>query len=156
MTAPSAAQPPQAQPPHAQPPQAQPAKVLSDVARESVSIPARAAKLLATNLSMLLTLICLGLAGRQAIIWLAVWLSNFSSFAASLVMPLAPVCVMLSLIFCLWQLRPSLPFLAATFPDRAETSTRNGSNGDVDTRNPKAPGARRRLHRFGGRPVCRW
>ena len=30
----------------------------------------------------------------------------------------APLMVMLSIIFSLWLLRPSLPFLAATFPDR--------------------------------------
>lgn len=39
-------------------------------------------------------------------------------------MPLAPLCIMVSLIYCLWLLRPSLPFLYATFPGRKETSAR--------------------------------
>lgn len=95
---------------------------LRGVARESAVIPVRGAHLLIRNFPQLVTVICLGLAGRQAVIWLAVWLSAYSSFAASLVMPLAPVCVMLAIIFCLWLLRPSLPFLAATFPERGETS----------------------------------
>ena len=81
-------------------------------------IPIRAVSLLFRHLPQLVTVICLGLAGRQTVIWLAVWLSAFSSLAASLIMPLAPLMVMLSIIFSLWLLRPSLPFLAATFPDR--------------------------------------
>ncbi|MCP1387882.1 hypothetical protein M5J20_06715 [Corynebacterium sp. TA-R-1] len=95
---------------------------LRDLAAESAIIPGRALTLLLRHLPQLVTVICFGLAGRQAAIWLAVWLSSFSSFAASLVMPLAPLCVMVALIFSLWLLRPSLPFLAATFPDRSETS----------------------------------
>lgn len=97
---------------------------LRDLAYESASIPVRALKLLVRHFAQLVTVICLGLAGRQAVIWLAVWVSNFSSFAASLIMPLAPLCIMVSLIYCLWLLRPSLPFLYATFPDRKETSAR--------------------------------
>lgn len=97
---------------------------LRDVAVESAVIPARAAGLLFRHLPQLVTAVCLGLAGRQAVIWLAVWLSTFSSLAASLVMPLAPLMVMLSIIFSLWLLRPSLPFLAATFPDRKDGSSR--------------------------------
>lgn len=97
---------------------------LRDLAAESAIIPGRALALLLRHLPQLVTVICLGLAGRQAVIWLAVWLSGVSSFAASLIMPLAPLCVMVALIFCLWLLRPSLPFLAATFPEPRETSTR--------------------------------
>ena len=97
---------------------------LRELAAQSVAIPARAVHVLFRHFPQLLTLVCLGLAGRQAVIWIAVWLSSVSSFAASLVMPLAPLCVMVSLIFCLWLLRPSLPFLAATFPDRDGTSAR--------------------------------
>lgn len=97
---------------------------LRDLIRESAIIPLRAASLLFQHLPQLVTLVCLGLAGRQAVIWLAVWVSDFSSFAANLIMPLAPLAVMLSLISCLWLLRPSLPFLSATFPDRSEVSTR--------------------------------
>lgn len=97
---------------------------LRDVAVESAVIPIRAVSLLFRHLPQLVTVICLGLAGRQAVIWLAVWLSTFSSLAASLVMPLAPLMVMLSIIFSLWLLRPSLPFLAATFPDRKDGSSR--------------------------------
>lgn len=95
---------------------------LRTTTKETLSIPLRALGLLLGHLPQLITVICLGLAGRQAVIWLAVWISQFSSLAATLVMPLAPACVMISLIFCLWLLRPSLPFLAATFPARAETS----------------------------------
>lgn len=97
---------------------------LRDVAVESAVIPARAVSLLFRHLPQLVTVICLGLAARQAVIWLAVWLSTFSSLAASLVMPLAPLMVMLSIIFSLWLLRPSLPFLAATFPDRKDGSSK--------------------------------
>lgn len=97
---------------------------MRDLAVESAVIPGRAVTLLLRHLPQLVTVICLGLAGRQAVIWCAVWLSTFSSLAASLVMPLAPLSVMVSLIFCLWLLRPSLPFLSATFPDRDETSSR--------------------------------
>lgn len=99
-------------------------RTLRDVATESAVIPLRAASLLFRHLPQLVTLVCLGLAGRQAVIWLATWVSDYSSFAASLIMPLAPLSVMLSLIFCLWALRPSLPFLSATFPGLSETSTR--------------------------------
>lgn len=97
---------------------------MRDLAVESAVIPGRALTLLLRHLPQLVTVICLGLAGRHAVIWCAVWLSSFSSLAASLVMPLAPLSVMVSLIFCLWLLRPSLPFLSATFPDRDETSSR--------------------------------
>ena len=64
---------------------------LRDVAVESAVIPARAVSLLFRHLPQLVTVICLGLAARQAVIWLAVSLSTFSSLAASLVMPLAPL-----------------------------------------------------------------
>lgn len=87
-------------------------------------IPARAVSLLFRHLPQLVTVIFVGLAGRQAVIWLAVWLSTFSSLAVSLVMALAPLMVMLSIIFSLWLLRPSLPFLSATFPDRKDGSSR--------------------------------
>lgn len=97
---------------------------LRDIARESVIIPARALRLLVQHLPQLITIVCLGLAGRQAVIWLAFWVSGFNTLAANLIMPLAPLSVMMSLIVALWLLRPSLPFLAATFPDRKETSTR--------------------------------
>mgnify|MGYP006902848737 FL=1 len=74
-------------------------RTLRDVATESAIIPFRAAGLLIRHLPQLVTLVCLGLAGRQAVIWLATWVSDFSSFAASLIMPLAPLSVMLSLVF---------------------------------------------------------
>ncbi|QYH20288.1 hypothetical protein JKI95_05095 [Corynebacterium aquatimens] len=45
------------------------------LASESLSIPGRAATLLVRHFPQLVTVICLGLAGRQAVIWLAVWLS---------------------------------------------------------------------------------
>lgn len=97
---------------------------LRDLIRESAIIPVRAASLLLQHLPQLVTLVCLGLGGRQAAIWLATLVSDYSSFAASLIMPLAPLCVMLSLIFCLWALRPLLPFLSVTFPGLSETSAR--------------------------------
>lgn len=97
---------------------------LREVARESVIIPARAVRSMFQHLPQLGTVICLGLAGRQAVIWLAFWISGFNTLAANLIMPLAPLSVMMSLIIALWLLRPSLPFLAATFPDRKKTSTR--------------------------------
>lgn len=100
------------------------APALRDLAAETLMIPARAAVLLLRHLPQLVTTICLGLAGRQAVVWIAVWVSSYSSLAASLIMPLAPLSVMLSIIVSLWLLRPSLPFLSATFPDRAATSTR--------------------------------
>ncbi|OFT77549.1 hypothetical protein HMPREF3104_02190 [Corynebacterium sp. HMSC30G07] len=95
-----------------------------DMIAASATIPVSALRLLVRHLPQLIALICAGLAGRQAVIWLAVWLSNYSSFGASLIMPLAPLSVMMSLILCLWVLRPSLPFLAETFPERAETQSR--------------------------------
>lgn len=101
-----------------------PAASPRQIAAESVAIPARAARLLFRHLPQLVTIICLGLAGRQAVIWLAFWVSGFNTLAANLIMPLAPLSVMMSLIFALWALRPSLPFLTATIPDRTETSTR--------------------------------
>lgn len=97
---------------------------LRDIARESVIIPARALRLLVQHLPQLITIICLGLAGRQTVIWFAYWISSFNTLLANLIMPLAPLSVMFSLILALWWLRPSLPFLAATFPDRKDTPTR--------------------------------
>lgn len=97
---------------------------LKEMLVESAIIPARAGELLIRHFPQIVTLICLGLAGRQAVIWASVWISDYSSFAASLLMPLAPLCVMLAIIVCLWLLRPSLPFLAATFPDRTQSPTR--------------------------------
>lgn len=82
------------------------------VIAESLAIPAQAARLLVRHLPQLITLVCLGVAGCQAVTWLAVWVSSFSSLAAMLIMPLAPACVMASLVFCLWQLQPSLPFFS--------------------------------------------
>ena len=95
-----------------------------EIAAESVIIPVRAAGLLLRHLPQLITCVCLGLTGRQAVIWLAVWISNFSKVGASLVMPLAPLSVMVALIYALWYLRPSLPFLSRAIPGREETSSR--------------------------------
>lgn len=102
-------------------PARRPAAPPAELAAESAAIPARAARVLVRHFPQLVTLVCLGLAGRQAVIWLAVWVSNFTPYGATLIMPLAPLCLMVSLIFCLWLLRSSLPFLAETFPRREAT-----------------------------------
>lgn len=85
---------------------------------EVFAIPSLALCLLWRHLPQLVTAICLGLAGRQAVIWIAVGVSSFSSLAAMLIMPLAPACVMASMIFALWFVQPSL----ATMSTRAQPS----------------------------------
>ena len=95
--------------------------------KEALAIPGLAARVLARHFPVLVIIICLGLAGRQAIIWLAVWASNFGGLWPTLLLPLAPLCVMTSLIAALWSVRPSLPYLAQAFPapeGRALTRTR--------------------------------
>lgn len=74
---------------------------LREVARESVIIPARAVRSLVQHLPQPVTVICLGLAGRQAVIWLAFWVSGFYTLAANLIMPLAPFSVRMPLIIAL-------------------------------------------------------
>lgn len=81
---------------------------------ELLAIPAQALRLLGHHLPQIITAVSLGLAGRQAVIWFATWISSFSSFAAMLIMPLAPVCVMVSMIFGLWLLTPSLQSLESS------------------------------------------
>ncbi|SIQ37268.1 hypothetical protein CAFEA_01620 [Corynebacterium afermentans subsp. afermentans] len=75
---------------------------------EVFAIPSQALRLLWRHLPQLITAVCLGLAGRQAVIWIAVGVSSFSSLAAMLIMPLAPACVMASMIFAFWFVQPSL------------------------------------------------
>ena len=84
---------------------------------EFLAIPGQALRMLGHHLPQIVTAVSLGLAGRQAVIWFATWISSFSSFAAMLIMPLAPACVMVSMIFGLWFLTPSLrSFESSPFP----------------------------------------
>lgn len=79
---------------------------------DPVFIPVTAARLLFRHFPELVTFVCLGLAGHHSIIWLSVWVTNFSAFAAYLIVPFAPLCVMLALVFSLWRLQPSLPCIS--------------------------------------------
>lgn len=97
------------------------------------AVPLAALRILGAHWAMLITVIALGLAGRQAVIWLAVLVSDVSPLAATLMLPLAPISVMSALIFALWRLRPSLPFVSAVL--------------DTD---PTKEGLRTRLITLGG------
>lgn len=101
--------------------------------RRLMAVPLAALRILGAHWAMLITVIALGLAGRQAVIWLAVVVSNDSPLLATLLMPLAPISVMAALIFALWQLRPSLPFVS-----------------QVLTTDPTKEGLRTRLITLGG------
>ena len=79
---------------------------------DAAFIPIAAARLLFQHFPELVTFVCLGLAGHHSIIWLSMWVTNFSAFAAYLILPFAPLCVMLAMMFSLWRLQPSLPCLS--------------------------------------------
>lgn len=81
---------------------------LHDIATEFFAIPVLAGRIFIRHFPQIVTLVCLGLAGRQAVIWLSVWASSSSPVLAMLTMPLAPACVMISLIYCMWIVLPSL------------------------------------------------
>lgn len=79
-------------------------------AAEAVSVPRHALKLLWRYFPALVTVICAALAARAAVLWLATWLSAYSSLAATLLFPFAPLAVMTGLIVCLWLMQPSMRF----------------------------------------------
>lgn len=83
---------------------------------ELVAIPVLAARLLVRNLPQLITILCLGLAGREIVIWLSIWVSSRSSLLAMLIMPLAPAAVMISMVIAFWLLRHSLTTLGGLTP----------------------------------------
>lgn len=91
-------------------------RTFSDIAR----IPLSAARLLWHHWPALVTLICLGLAGRQGVIWLSVAASNLNGLLPALLMPLAPLSVMTSLILCLWVMQPSLGLPGASRPGKID------------------------------------
>ncbi len=93
--------------------------------QEALLIPLAASRLAARHLPTLVTIVCLGLAARQGIIWLAVWSSTSNALVPTLLMPLAPLAVMVSLIVSLWLLFPSLSFLSATFSNPRQSESRS-------------------------------
>ena len=84
--------------------------VILESARDAVSVPLDAAKLLWRYLPQLVTVICLSLAVRAAVLWLAVVVSAWSPLAATLIFPFAPLSVMTGVIICFWILQPSMGF----------------------------------------------
>lgn len=85
-------------------------KVILESARDALSVPLDAAKLLWRYLPQLITVICLSLAVRAAVLWLAVVISEYSPLAATLIFPFAPLSVMTGVIVCFWIMQPSMEF----------------------------------------------
>ena len=85
-------------------------KVILESARDALSVPLDAAKLLWRYLPQLVTVICLALAARGAVLWLAVVVSAWSPLAATLIFPFAPLSVMTGVIICFWIMQPSMDF----------------------------------------------
>ena len=85
-------------------------KVILESARDALSVPLDAAKLLWRYLPQLVTVICLALAARGAVLWFAVVVSAWSPLAATLIFPFAPLSVMTGVIICFWIMQPSMDF----------------------------------------------
>ncbi|WP_144413454.1 hypothetical protein [Corynebacterium epidermidicanis] len=79
---------------------------------ESLSIPRDALRLALRHAPALISVLCVALGLRSAVLWLAVVVSDHSPFAATLLVPFAPLAVMCGLIIALWIMQPSLPFLS--------------------------------------------
>ncbi|PRQ12327.1 hypothetical protein C1Y63_01895 [Corynebacterium sp. 13CS0277] len=91
-------------------PQAHPTGAVGALFARAVRVTATAVRgglsLFVRFFPALLTLVALGMAGRGVVLWLASRLSDSSPLAGSLLVPLAPMCVLASLVAALWVMRP--------------------------------------------------
>lgn len=78
-----------------------------------------AGRLLARHWPTLLALYLAGAAARLGFLWLALWVSKFSSLLGVLLVPLAPLSTLLSLVFMLRVMGASLPAFQTTFQERS-------------------------------------
>ena len=83
--------------------------LLTDAARGLGRLFADAARVLVAHWPQLVGLFLLGWAGRMAILWLVVVVSNWNPTVAVLILPLAPMSTLLSFVFMLRAMAPSLP-----------------------------------------------
>lgn len=84
-------------------------KLLRGGLRDLGSVFVHGLRLLGQHWPQLLALYLAGAAGRMGFLWLALWVSKFSSLLGVLLMPLAPLCTLLSLVFMLQALGESIP-----------------------------------------------
>lgn len=82
--------------------------MLADGARSLGRLFVGGARVLATHWPQLVVLFLLGWAGRMGFLWLATWVSNWSATLALFVVPLAPMCTLLSMVLMMRALTPSL------------------------------------------------
>jgi hypothetical protein len=87
--------------------------VARDTASDALIVLKDAARLMWRHWPVLFALAFAGLAARQYITSLAVWVSNFHGTLGILVLVLAPITVLASYVLILRAVRPSLPSLTA-------------------------------------------
>jgi hypothetical protein len=106
--------------------------LLSNAGRDLRVILVDGVRALVRHWPALLALFLLGSVARQGVIWLAVWVSSYSSTVAVLLVPLAPLSTLISLVLMLRVCGESLPAFAAMF-DALTTPQRIRSNLSVAT-----------------------
>jgi uncharacterized membrane protein YkvA (DUF1232 family) len=75
---------------------------------DALSVIRRAAILVAGHWPVLLIIYLVGAAGHNALLWLAVWVSDRSPLTAGFILPLVPICTLGALILMLHRLTPVL------------------------------------------------
>lgn len=93
--------------------------ILRDAWRDLLDMLLGALRLLGRHWPQLLALYLAGAAARMGFLWLALWVSKFSSLLGVLLVPLAPLSTLLSLVFMLRVMGASLPAFQDSFRERS-------------------------------------
>lgn len=91
-------------------------RLLANAGRDLVQVLADGVRVLGRTWPRLLALALLGAAARGAVLWITTWLSQYSSTAAVLLVPLAPLATLTSLVLMLRVCGEELPAFRDSFP----------------------------------------
>lgn len=86
-------------------------EILREAWQSLLRILADSVRVLGRHWPVLVALCLAGAAGRGAMLWLSVWVSNHSALLAMLLLPFASISVLVSMVLMLRVLAPSLPAL---------------------------------------------
>lgn len=92
-------------------------EILREAWRSLLRILGDSVRVLGRHWPVLVTLCLAGAAGRGAMLWLSVWVSNHSALLAMLLLPFASISVLVSMVLMLRVLAPSLPALHDSLGD---------------------------------------
>lgn len=86
--------------------------IVSTAVRSVVSIILDAVRLLVRHWPVLTAFFLVGSALHGALLWLTVWVSQYSGIVAMLLLPFAPLSMLMAMVFMLRFLAPALPGIA--------------------------------------------